>query len=52
MPIPSLGPGAAVTAAEIGLPPSSTWNPGLGARLGRRDHRLDRRRSGCRPCRS
>ena len=28
MPIPSLGPGAAVTAAEIGLPPSATWKPG------------------------
>ena len=28
MPMPSLGPGAAVTAAEIGLPPSATWKPG------------------------
>ncbi len=27
MPMPSLGPGAAVAAAEIGLPPSSTWKP-------------------------
>ena len=27
IPMPSLGPGAAVAAAEIGLPPSSTWNP-------------------------
>jgi hypothetical protein len=27
MPMPSLGPGAAVTAEEIGLPPSSTAKP-------------------------
>ena len=27
MPMPSLGPGAAVAAAEIGSPPSSTWKP-------------------------
>ena len=27
MPMPSLGPGAAVTAEEIGFPPSSTANP-------------------------
>ena len=27
MPMPSLGPGAAVAAALIGAPPSSTWKP-------------------------
>ena len=31
MPMPSLGPGAAVTADEIGSPPSSTWKPGWAA---------------------
>ena len=31
MPIPSLDPGAAVTAAEIGLPPSATSKPGRAA---------------------
>ena len=34
MPMPSLGPGAAVTAAEIGLPPSATWKPGRAPRPG------------------
>ena len=28
IPMPSLAPGAADTAEEIGSPPSSTWNPG------------------------
>ena len=44
MPMPSLGPGAAVTAEEIGLPPSSTAKPGVRPRLGHADHLLDRAR--------
>ena len=44
MPMPSLGPGAAVAAAEIGFPPSSTWKPWMRGGLGRRDDLLDGRR--------
>ena len=41
MPMPSLGPGAAVTAAEIGFPPSSTWKPVVRSGLRRGDDLLD-----------